>query len=45
MAGSYHLALKLGFKLGFLLTSFEETSKSSGENDEYETMKQVGAGK
>lgn len=45
MAGSDHLTSKPGFELVLLLTRHEETSKNTGESDEYETMNQVGTGK
>jgi hypothetical protein len=45
VAGNIHLTLKPGFEFGFVLITYEETSKNSGESDEYETMKQVSAGK
>lgn len=45
MTGNYHLMPKPGFEFGLLLIGYEERSKSTGESDEYEAMKQVGTGK
>jgi len=34
-----------GFKMALVLTEFEQTGQGAGERGEYETMKQVRAGK